>query len=321
MDLGSQDLANFEGTIMGNSQLALGIYTTGGGKVTVEAYGTINIDTSRIASFNGGDVSVTSDHGDVEAGSGGTIAVPIHAVPPGNYFYTVFANGIAAVTVPDSASTTVPGDITVSTPYGSIFADLGGIKQEALNGTSPTSPTITLTAGTPAVPGEFNSPVPPIFSGDIILGTAGVIGQTVIAQATGKITGLVLSRHNSTVTSVSVAGLTVLAGGTANVSVQNSGSGQGITIIGGGGVNATGIGAGATLLGQNVSVNGGAAQSTMGTSATATSASQSAAGQASSQTQQQVASNDTEDDEKKKKEKSGLARSIGRVTVILPKQS
>jgi hypothetical protein len=106
----------------------------------------------------------------------------------------------------------------------------------------------------------------------------------------------------------------VLAGGTANVSAQ-SGSGSGITIIGGQGVNASGIGSGATLLGQNVSVNGGAAQSTLGSSASATSTSQSAAGQASSEAQQQVAGNGNgNDDEKKKK---SLLHYISRVTVIL----
>ena len=142
---------------------------------------------------------------------------------------------------------------------------------------------VTLTAGTPLVPGDYlNMAGPPIFVGNISLGTVGVIGETVIAQATGTITGLAVSKHNASITSQTVGSLTVLAGGSANVSAQSSGSGSGITIIGGAGVNASGIGAGATLLGQNVSVNGGAAQSTLGTSATATAASTSAAGQASS---------------------------------------
>ncbi|HUA67098.1 MAG TPA: filamentous hemagglutinin N-terminal domain-containing protein [Candidatus Saccharimonadales bacterium] len=333
MDLGSTELADFEGTIMQANKLGLGIFTTGGGNVNVTALGTIDIDTSRIAAFNGGNVSVTSETGDVDAGSGAVasqkLAVPVvvfspYAAPFGEQ---VYANGIAAETlinpskVPGAA--TSPGNITVWTPQGDIIADLGGIKQEALNGTAPAGPTVTLTAGTPAVPGDFSSPEPPLYVGNITLGTVGVIGETVVAQATGAITGLAVSKHNATLTSQTIGGLTVVAGGTANVSVQSAGgSGQGITIIGGAGVNASGVGAGATLLGQNVSVNGATSTSTLGTSATATGASQSAAGQTSSQTQQQVASNDNgNDDEEKKKKKTELVRSVKRVTVILPKAS
>jgi filamentous hemagglutinin family protein len=327
MDLGSQDLVQFEGEIMKASNIGLGIYTTGGGDVTVTAPGTINIDSSRVGTFNGGDVTVESEYGDVEAGSGGSIAVPIKVFSPyaPDFGEQVYANGIVAETltqpseVPGSA--TAPGDITVKTPQGSIYANLGGIKQEALNGTAPTGPTITLEAGTPAN-GDWNSSDTPLFVGNIELGTVGVIGETVIAKATGEIKGLVISRHDTSLTSQSVAGLTVLAGGTANISAQTSGSGSGITIIGGAGVNASGIGAGATLLGQNVSVNGGAAASTLGTSATATASSQSAAGQTSNETQQQVAGNDNGNgDEKKKKKKAELVRTVGRVTVILPKSS
>ncbi len=332
MDLGSQQLIPFLDRIMNGvsgDNIGLGIYTSGGGDVKVTAQGTINIDSSRIATFNGGDVFIESFTGDVLAGSGGTITIPINVFSPfatglHEPFEKVFVNGIAAETltkpsaVPGSA--TAPGNITVITPQGSIHADLGGIKQEALNGTAPSGPIITLQAGTPG-PGGFGSSDPPVYVGDIDLGTVGVIGETVIVKFTGTINGLVISRHNTSVVGQTVgSSLTVLAGGTANVKVQSSdGSGQGITIIGGQGVNASGIGSGATLLGQNVSVNGGAAQSTLGTSASATSTSQSAAGQASSDTQQQVASNDTNDDEKKKKKKSALVRGVERVTVILPK--
>ena len=334
MDLGSQQLIPFLDRIMNGvsgDNIGLGIYTSGGGNVNVTAQGTINIDSSRIATFNGGDVNIESLTGDVLAGSGGTITIPINVFSPfatglHEPFEKVYVNGIAAETltkpsaVPGSAS--APGNITVITPQGSIHADLGGIKQEALNGTTPSGPTITLEAGTPG-PGGFGSSDPPVYVGDIDLGTVGVIGETVIVKFTGTISGLVISRHNASVVGQTVgSSLTVLAGGTANISVQSSGgNGSGITIIGGQGVNASGIGSGATLLGQNVSVNGGAAQSTLGTSASATSTSQSAAGQASSDTQQQVASNDTNDDEKKKKKKSALVRGVERVTVILPKAS
>src|SRR6185295_18277675 len=48
-----------------------GIYTGHGGHVNVEAYGDIDINGSRIATYDGGDISVISDHGTIDAGSGG----------------------------------------------------------------------------------------------------------------------------------------------------------------------------------------------------------------------------------------------------------
>ena len=102
MDLGSQELAPFVSSIMHQTGLALGIYTTGGGDVTVTGLGTINVDSSRIGTFNGGDVSVTSDTGDVDAGSGGsTFVVPITVFSPdgSSVVEQVYANGIVAETL------------------------------------------------------------------------------------------------------------------------------------------------------------------------------------------------------------------------------
>ena len=114
----------------------------------------------------------------------------------------------------------------------------------------------------------------------------------------------------------------MLAGGTANVSA-GAGSISG-TIVGIGGINASsGAGVTAALLGQNVSVGGAAAQSTLGTSATATSTSQAAAQQANSDSQQQLAKGNPDEDETKKKKAQSptLIRRVGRVTVILPPNS
>ena len=189
---------------MHQTGFALGIYTTGGGDVNVTGLGTINIDSSRIGTFNGGDVSVTSDTGDVDAGSGGsTFVIPINVFSPdgSSVVEQVYANGIVAETLRNPSAipggATAPGNITVWTPQGDIIANQGGIKQEALNGSAPVGPVVTLTAGTPAVPGVFDSSTPPIFVGNISLGTVGVIGETVIAQATGTITGLAVSKHNA----------------------------------------------------------------------------------------------------------------------------
>jgi hypothetical protein len=316
MDLGSSELFNLR------SQVAYGIYTSGRGNVNVTALGDIDIDGSRIAAYNGGNVQVESLQGSVNAGSGGTelVTVPVYYVDPVTHqamFHEddPFGSGILATTLIDSGnvpgSADMPGNITVETPRGSIFASLGGILQEALNGNVSAGPTITLIAGT-SPSGNL-----PGYTGNIDLGESGVIGGTVNLQANGNITGLVISRQNSTVNAAQSFSGTVLSGGSANLSAGGTISG---TVIGVGGINASGgEGVTATFLSQNVSVGGGQVQSTLGSSATATASSQAAVQQASSDTKQQVASDNTQaDDEKKKYARPALTRRVGRVTVILP---
>ena len=149
----------------------------------------------------------------------------------------------------------------------------------------------------------------------------GVVGGTINITAQGDIKGLIVSRQNSTINAAQSFSGTLLAGGNATVSAT-AGSISG-TVIGIGGVNASsGAGVTAALLGQNVSVGGGAAQSTLGTSASATAASQAAATQANAETQQQVVNKSAEgDDQKKKGQGPTLVRRVGRVTVILPQRS
>ncbi len=322
MDLGSQDLESFESEIMALTGIGLGIYTTGGGDINVKALGTIDVDSSRIATFNGGNIIVTSLTGDVDAGSGGTVEVPVnvfstvYAFPyePAGYDY---ANGIVTETLYGAASipgaAILPGNITINTPEGDINADLGGILQESLNGKLPPGPFISLNAGTPDN-GDWSSTQPPLYVGNINLGQSGVIGGTVDVKSTGKVNGLLISEHNANVTAQTIGNLTVLAAGTANVSGASSGSG--VTIIGGQGVDVSGVGSGALLLGQSVSVNGASATSTLGNNATSTSTSQAAAQQSTESAAQQVASSDTEGDNKNKQKKKPTIR-VGRVTVIL----
>jgi hypothetical protein len=320
MDLGSQDL------FTSVRQVGFGVYAAGAGNVNVTAYGDVDIDGSRIAAFNGGNISVESQTGDVNVGSGGAtvngVSVsyvnPVTGLP-GLYVEAVAGSGILASTlvspsqVPGGA--TIPGNITVNTPQGDIVADLGGILQEALNGNVAGGPTIDLSAGTPAG-GDWNSKSPPLYVGNIDFGNSGVIGGAITIKATGKIKGVVISRQNSSIQAgISFQG-TVLSGGSADVSAGGSVSG---TIIGVGGASVSGGSITASVLGQNVSVNGGAATSTLGSSATATSTSQSASQQASQSANQEVASTDTGDDKNKKKQPT-LQR-IKRVTVILPKAS
>ena len=322
MDLGSQEL-------FGNElrEVGFGIINSGNGSVNVTALGDIDINGSRIASYNGGNIFIESLQGNVNAGSGGAtyIGVPVSYVDPvtglaGLYREAVYGSGIVANTLVDTllvpGSAKVPGNITVETPQGNIVASQGGILQEALNGNISAGPTITLVAGTPPS-GTLGQPdYTPGYAGNVDLGDSGVIGGTVNVTANGNITGLVISRQNSDIVAAQNFSGTVLSGGSANVSGGGSVSGTIVgvvsaTVSGGGGVTAQ-------VLSQNANV-GGAAANTLGATATATSTSQSAANQANNDTKTEVASTDNSDEDQKKKKVLPLIQRVKRVTVILPK--
>jgi filamentous hemagglutinin family protein len=318
LDLGSQDL-------FATSRFAFGIYTSGHSNVRVTAAKDINIDGSRIAAYNGGNVFVTSLNGDVNAGSGGNVYVNVQLVsrdPLTGKAETsedqIYGSGIVSVSLPAKLQTPggnpLPGNITVETPRGDITSTSAGILQLALDGNVGSGPTVTLVAGTPASPGT------PAIPGNIILGDSGLIGGTVNLTAQGDIKGVIVSRQNSSINAAQNFSGALLSAGNANVAAGGTVSG---TIIGVGGVSASGGRVDASLLSQNVSVGGGQSQSTLGSSASATSASQSAAQQSSSDTKQQLAQDLSKDDDDKRKKTKGpvLTRRIGRVTVILPPNS
>jgi hypothetical protein len=116
-------------------------------------------------------------------------------------------------------------------------------------------------------------------------------------------------------TGLSFTGVAV-AGGNANINTSQEGIGP-VTVVGIEGISAIGLGPIAVLLSQNVTGPGGTSQSTLGTSVSASAASQSAVQQANSQEQQQVAGTDTGDEDQKKNNKKPLIQRTGRVTVIL----
>jgi hypothetical protein len=318
LDLGSRDLVDFESRIMKADNLGLGIYTTGGGDVTVTALKNIDVDTSRIATFNGGDVFVESYEGNVNAGSGGTVAIPVNVFSP-QYanpktpFEYVYANGIVAETlvnpsaVPGAAA--IPGDITVLTPRGDIIASVGGILQQSFDAAAASFPSlITLQAGTPGA-GGWGSSDDPLYVGNIDVEPAGVIGINIKLQATGEIKGLIIGKNNVNVTGNIGPGL--ILGKTVDFhQTGNGGDGGGPTIIGTTSVTGTGAIAPGDIVAP-----------TSVAPATATAASQSAAQQSSSDVAQTIASNKTDDDDDKKKsakKTQPLLKHIKRVTVILP---
>jgi filamentous hemagglutinin family protein len=138
---------------------ARGIYTSGHSDVTVIAGGNVNVNGSRIAAYDGGNVTVESLFGDITAGTGGGgfaivnafyVDPVTHQVYPATY--TIPGSGILATTFPardlryPAPSYTV-GNILVETPNGNINASAGGIIQLPLNGENPTAPVVEVLAG------------------------------------------------------------------------------------------------------------------------------------------------------------------------------
>jgi filamentous hemagglutinin family protein len=317
LNLGSQDL-------FADSRFAFGIYTSGHSDVRVTAEHDINIQGSRIAAYNGGNIFIESRDGDVNIGSGGNryVLVPLVSLNPTTGLgdsarYPIYGSGIVTTSLPKNLQTPggnpLPGDIMVVTPHGDITSTKAGILQLPLDGSIAGGPTVTLVAGTPGLDGF------PAIPGNIHLGDGGLIGGSVNLYAEGDITGFIVSRQNSTIHAAQNFNGTLLSGGTANVAAGGTVSG---TIVGVGGASVTGGSIDATILSQNASIGGGESQSTLGNSATATTTSQAASQQANSDAQQQVSPDKSKDDDMKKgAKKPTITRRVGRVTVIFPKSS
>lgn len=143
-----------------NSVSALGIYTCQG-DVSVIANGDININGSRIAAYDGGNVTVESLHGNIDAGTGanGYVAVkefyvdPVsrqvfsttEAIPGSGILATTFPSPLPGSTFPAQHNTV--GNILVEAPEGDIGAGLGGIIQAPLNGVDSPNATVEVLAG------------------------------------------------------------------------------------------------------------------------------------------------------------------------------
>jgi filamentous hemagglutinin family protein len=306
-----------------NTTGARGIYSSSQADVTVLAGGNINLNGSRIAAYNGGNVTVESFNGDINAGTGGSGFVSLnayyenpstHAVSPASF--TIPGSGILATTFPIDASYPAPpvpvGNILVETPNGNINASAGGIVQLVLNNVNSSSSTVTVLAGEDA-DGNILSP-----GRNIDASGSGIIGSTVTLRASGNIIGAIFARNNLDINAVQNVNVTALSEGTATVNAGESLTG---TIIGVGGIAASGGSVDATLLSNNAITGDNSGQSGLAQGTAANSASQSMASEDVAKTTEDTTS-DNPDDEKKKKGKGiALAQRTGRVTVILPQKN
>ena len=319
---------NVGSSIFTGDQIARGIFTVAKSDVTVLADANINVNGSRIAAYDGGNVTVLSREGSVDAGHGGQGAVEVEKVvvdQHGNvltYTPTIPGSGILATTFPHSLDPSFPdsknevGNIHVETPQGNIIASAGGIVQVALNHVNSKTASVTLIAGSKDAAGNV------LYAGSIDASGSGVIGGNVNLEATAGIKGLIVAQQNINIAAGQNVNVTAI--GSGNVSVSAGGTVSG-TIVGVGGVSASGSSIDASLLSQNTvsANNANVGSSQVFAQANAAGAtSQSTAG--TDQEMKKAATSVTQQDQDDKKKPGAgngpvLARRVGRVTVILPK--
>jgi filamentous hemagglutinin family protein len=291
-------------TTFGDPNAPKGIFTTSAGNVSVLANGNVNLDGSRIAAYNGGNIDIRSTTGDVNAGNGGVGFVSMQGVElnpaTGQLTYipaTIAGSGILATTIPGSHGAL--GNITVETPEGSINASAGGIIQIALNGANSRNSFIDLTAGH-----------------DINATGSGIIGANLQLTAGGKITGILVGTGTVNVDSQSSVNVTALGGIGVNISAVGTVSG---TVISGGTVSVSGESITASLIAQTVSTSGDATQAAVGVPVSNVAKDDSkASDDASTALAKADGPSEADDDKKKKAQSITLAQKTGRVTVVLP---
>jgi filamentous hemagglutinin family protein len=208
LDVGGQ-LSTF-----GDPDAAKGIFTTSGGDVFVTANGDVNVDSSRIAAYNGGNITIESKNDNVNAGTGGSGYVHMNALeidPTSGQLTSIPAtipgSGILATTVPGSDA--VLGNVLVETPNGNISASAGGVLQIPFNDSDTSRATAELLAGyelqdasgLPVLAENLASGIVVFISAsrNIDAGQSGIIAQNLIIKATGYIKGLFIGRHTATV--------------------------------------------------------------------------------------------------------------------------
>lgn len=312
---------------IGNDPYARGIFSTDNGGISVVAGGDLTISGSRIAAYDGGDVTVRSLHGNVAVGAGGqgSAAVEEFYVNPisravSSYTTTIPGSGILATTFPVSLDPSFPtsrntlGNILVETPEGNISASAAGIVQIPLNHTSAKAGMVTLIAGSEAANGQV------LYVGNIDVSGSGVIGGNVNLKATGSIIGSIVARNNLSISALQNVSVSAFAAGDASVNAGGTVSGA---LIGMDGINVSAGTIDAELLSQNISANGNVTSSQIGfaagTAAHATAQSESVAAPTNGLALAGAPAGPEERGRQDRGGKPQLERFSGRVTVLPPR--
>jgi len=297
LDVGSQF------TTLGDASAPKGIFTTSGGNVSVTANNDVNVNGSRIAAYDGGNISVKSLNGDVNAGAGGAGYVSMNSLQldsSGQLFSiaaTIPGSGILATTVVGSDAAL--GNITVNAPNGSVNASLGGILQIAFNGNTPPNTFVEVNAGH-----------------DINASGSGIIGSNIKLQAGGNINGLVIGSSSVDINSAKNVDVTAFSGGDVSINAGGEVSG---TVISGGNVDVSGESITASLIASSVSTSGDASGATEGIPQSNVAKDNAQTADDASTVTSKTSGDD--DDLKKKKKGIALAQKVSRVTVILPQKN
>jgi hypothetical protein len=309
-----------------NILVARGIYSADRGDITVIAGGDINVNGSRIAGYDGGNVTVESLNGNIDTGSG---AASINII---NYFADVGGqygahiaeipgSGILATTFYNDPGAVV-GNILVEAPNGDVTVGLGGIVQSPFNGVDSLNSFVDILAGDVLLD-SFGHPVTAaniaegtavqVSAGrNINAGNAGVIGQNIVALGTGVTSGRFYSRHSITIVSPNISQLIAFG---QNVDVAGN-VGPSVTLIGTESVSTTGEGT-ANILSSDA--NGGGSSFSQGTAANAAASGASASSDSNLESVKK--SDSGTDDEAARKKPIALAQKVSRVTVLLPKKN
>jgi len=160
-------------TIAAKKQANTGIYTAKGGAIDIYSGGDLNVNESRVMSFQGGDLTLWSDHGNVNAGRGSKTTISsndptLSKNQDGTYSYVfsppAVGSGIRTLTYASKLGEPAPeaGNIYVFAPEGNIDAGEAGIAgnkvvlgaTEVLN-----SQNITAGVGSVGVPSSSGSSV------------------------------------------------------------------------------------------------------------------------------------------------------------------
>jgi hypothetical protein len=308
-----------------SDQVIAGIISLWSGNISIIADGNVNVDGSRVAAYDGGNIFVESLRGSVNAGSGNSLT-PVLVQKPyvnaqGEVEYTrdeIPGSGILATTYPELVYGAVPGqpgNITVETPQGDIVAAAAGIAQLALGPASHPDATINLDAG------SKNSDGTVAYVGNVDASGSGVVGGQVNITATGNVNGLVVASVGANVSALQNVNATVLSQGGASVS---AGGTVGGTVVG---VLQVSVSRGKedtalALSGVGVTATGPATGAAIPAAPTASNSNVGAETQnqvtQSTQPNSEVASNDDPELKKKQATNSKLKEYIGRVTVLLP---
>jgi len=148
-----------------------GIYSTDQGEVSVIAKGDVSVNGSRIATYDGGNVTVESLNGNINAGNGASLPAAVLAYYEDPVTHAVYFtnpqipfSGILALTFPARdafypAPAATLGNILVEAPNGSITANAAGILQIPLNYLNYPDATTTVLAGY-----QLNNAGEPVFA-------------------------------------------------------------------------------------------------------------------------------------------------------------